>query len=196
MDDFVRDYDTFAWYLNPAAGSGVLPGTIPVHPVCLRNDAWATHVHFDLSLSDYVVDDAPRGEMVRELRGKQHCSLISASGAGKTKAALDLLKVRTWFALCAGAIWSTILLLLDCFALVVFVNTVFSPPPPPLPPSRAVLVLPRASFVCTSMLQPMQMRTSGGSLRQPLRVTSPGYICSWRPQALPRTCVGWNLLSC
>ena len=119
MDDFVRDYDTFAWYLNPAAGSGVLPGTIPVHPVCLRSDAWATHVHFDLSLSDYVVDDAPRSEMVRELRGKQHCSLISASGAGKTKAALDLLKVRRLFALCAGAIWSTILLLVDCFALVV-----------------------------------------------------------------------------
>lgn len=132
MDDFVRDHDTFAWYLHPAAGSGVLAGTVPVDPVCLSSGAWATHLHFDLSLSDYVVDDALHNEMVHELRGKQHCSLISASGAGKTKAALDLLKVRVLLKSCAGVIWTTTLPPLDCFALVVRKNCC-PPPPPPCP---------------------------------------------------------------
>lgn len=87
--DFVSATDTLVWYLDQVEGSGVLAGRVPVDPVCLGSGT----LHFDLSLSDNVVNDGPHDDLMRELRSQRHCSLISASGAGKTKAVLDLLKV-------------------------------------------------------------------------------------------------------
>jgi len=98
QDDVVAQFLTVhrsgAWYLEPEAGSCVLPGTVPVDPVCLKSSSWETHLHFDMSLSTCVVDDAQHRHLKAVLRGQQHCSLISASGAGKTKAVMDALKVR------------------------------------------------------------------------------------------------------
>ncbi len=95
IHDFVQGHSKWEWYLGLRDGSGVLPGTVPVDPVCLKKDkSWSKHLHFDLSLSDHVVEDEAHGDLMRKLQSHRHCSLVSASGAGKTKAVLDLLKVR------------------------------------------------------------------------------------------------------
>ena len=100
--DFFRLYRTADWYLVPQRGSGVplLAGTVPVDPFCFTSglkaaESVSQQLHFDLTLSSCVVEDEAHRRMVTALEGRQHCSLISASGAGKTKAVLDLLKVST-----------------------------------------------------------------------------------------------------
>jgi hypothetical protein len=103
--NFCRLYRTTNWYLATQRGSGVplMAGTVPVDPFCFTSGLKATksmsqQLHFDLTLSSCVVEDEAHRRMVTALEGRQHCSLISASGAGKTKAVLDLLKVSKYFA--------------------------------------------------------------------------------------------------
>ncbi len=93
IHDFVQGHGKWKWYLEPRDGSGVLPGRVPVDPVCMQSGSWDQHLHFDLSLSEHVVEDEAHGDLMRKLQSNRHCSLVSASGAGKTKAVLDLLRV-------------------------------------------------------------------------------------------------------
>jgi hypothetical protein len=101
--DFWRLYRKADWYLAPEPDSGVplIAGTVPVDPFCFTfkearcaQAGMSKQLHFDLSLSNCVVEDGPaHRHIAATLEGRQHCSLISASGAGKTKAVMDFLKV-------------------------------------------------------------------------------------------------------
>lgn len=94
VKSFLKLHRSGAWFLSPESGCGVLVDKVPLDPVCIEYSAREKHVHFDMSLTDCVVGDPEYLSLRDKLQGEQHCSLISASGSGKTKAVMDFMKVR------------------------------------------------------------------------------------------------------
>jgi hypothetical protein len=96
LEAFVERHKEASWYLLSTDGTGLVPGTVPLDPACVTTSGWADELKFDMSLSTCEIDDPERlrPHMMAALRDGSHCSLVCASGAGKTKTVQDFLRVR------------------------------------------------------------------------------------------------------
>ena len=90
MTAFVDSYNGYHWYLDPVEGSGVKAGTVPMQPSSAVVQLLTKNPSTDMSLTEVVVGH----EVVQQATRSGFCSIISASGAGKTKAVFDFLRVR------------------------------------------------------------------------------------------------------
>jgi hypothetical protein len=90
METFVANYHTtYSWFHVPDAASVLRPGTIPLAPREVVRPVHEGRPRFDLSLAEGVV-----GHSVLDVSTDlEFVSLVSASGAGKTKTIFDKLKV-------------------------------------------------------------------------------------------------------